>query len=106
MSLVAYSSSSSSSDETADDAPPPTKRPRQPPQSAGAKRILLPNTIKHLHFGGNAANEAASDTCLVADPHNGRIRSFAHERGNWATYAYIDCKSVARLCPNRFHALD
>lgn len=23
--------------------------------------------------------------------HEGRIRSFPHERGNWATYAYIPC---------------
>ncbi|EFN74479.1 UPF0406 protein CG16790, partial [Camponotus floridanus] len=24
--------------------------------------------------------------------HDGRIRSFKHERGNWATLVYIDCK--------------
>lgn len=24
--------------------------------------------------------------------HEGRLRSFAHERGNWATYVYIPCK--------------
>jgi hypothetical protein len=23
--------------------------------------------------------------------HDGRIRSFPHERGNWATYVYIPC---------------
>ncbi|XP_063917753.1 uncharacterized protein LOC135133306 isoform X3 [Zophobas morio] len=30
---------------------------------------------------------------VVDDPslHDGRIRSFAHERGNWVTYAYIPC---------------
>lgn len=26
--------------------------------------------------------------------HGGRIRSFKHERGNWATYVYLPCKSV------------
>ena len=31
---------------------------------------------------------------IVDDPsqHNGRIRSFKHERGNWSTLVYIDCK--------------
>lgn len=27
-----------------------------------------------------------------SEENNGRIRSFAHERGNWATYLYIPCK--------------
>lgn len=26
--------------------------------------------------------------------HGGRIRSFKHERGNWATYVYIPCESI------------
>lgn len=30
----------------------------------------------------------------VPDNHDGRIRSFQHERGNWATLVYIDCKST------------
>lgn len=27
--------------------------------------------------------------------HEGRIRSFAHERGNWASFVYIPCKSLS-----------
>lgn len=26
--------------------------------------------------------------------HGGRVRSFKHERGNWATYVYLPCKSI------------
>lgn len=26
-----------------------------------------------------------------SDLHKGRIRTFAHERGNWATYVYVPC---------------
>lgn len=28
-----------------------------------------------------------------SDLHGGRIRSFKHERGNWATYVYLPCKT-------------
>ena len=33
----------------------------------------------------------AEDTTHEDDPlnHDGRVRSFKHERGNWATYVYI-----------------
>lgn len=30
--------------------------------------------------------------------HGGRIRSFKHERGNWATYVYVPCKTRAQYC--------
>lgn len=26
------------------------------------------------------------------DLHNGRVRSFPHVRGNWATFVYVKCK--------------
>lgn len=26
--------------------------------------------------------------------HGGRIRSFKHERGNWATYVFFPCESI------------
>lgn len=32
-------------------------------------------------------NEVMDESSL----HDGRIRSFPHERGNWATYVYIPC---------------
>lgn len=39
------------------------------------------------------------DDKFVDNPtdHEGRLRSFAHERGNWATYVYIPCKLTLRL---------
>lgn len=32
-----------------------------------------------------------------ASAHNGRIRSFAHERGIWTTYVYITCESIISI---------
>lgn len=29
--------------------------------------------------------------------HDGRLRSFPHERGNWATYAYISCEYYSEI---------
>lgn len=36
---------------------------------------------------------------VMDDPnfHEGRIRSFPHERGNWATYVYIPCKYMIKV---------
>lgn len=31
--------------------------------------------------------------------HDGRIRSFPHERGNWSTYVYIPCRLNGKLRP-------
>lgn len=31
--------------------------------------------------------------------HGGRIRSFKHERGNWATYVYLPCECVSCVYP-------
>lgn len=28
--------------------------------------------------------------------HDGRVRSFKHERGNWATLIYINCKYLKK----------
>lgn len=37
---------------------------------------------------------SASKSTENSDPstHDGRVRTFAHERGIWATYVYIACK--------------
>lgn len=43
----------------------------------------LPNPFK-------SAEKTVEDT---SNEHNGRIRSFPHERGIWATYVYIQCKA-------------
>lgn len=39
--------------------------------------------------------------------HAGRIRSFKHERGNWATYVYLPCELVLLMlnCPTKVSLL-
>lgn len=51
-------------------------------------KIKLPNMIRNIQFGRPTIEELSA----AASSHDGRVRSFAHERGNWATYLYIDCK--------------
>lgn len=36
------------------------------------------------------------DAHVDDDPncHNGRVRTFAHERGNWATFVYVQCEKI------------
>ncbi|CAG9864653.1 unnamed protein product [Phyllotreta striolata] len=46
------------------------------------KRLPLPDSF----LRDNVVNEEHIDEPSL---HNGRIRSFAHERGNWATFVYI-----------------
>ncbi|KAG7473205.1 hypothetical protein MATL_G00093120 [Megalops atlanticus] len=93
--LVGYSSSSSSEEEEEEeendkrkrerkresDEPEPVCPARDPePRPPPARpRLPLPDVFR-------AAEEPQTD-----DPseHGGRVRSFQHERGNWATYVYI-----------------
>lgn len=48
--------------------------------------------IKNVHFGISRDLEDPAAAANDDSKHNGRRRSFAHERGNWATYIYIHCK--------------
>lgn len=54
-----------------------------------AFRSLLPNPLKLQIESQNAVENCGE--------YNGRKRSFPHERGIWATYVYIGCKSVPVL---------
>jgi hypothetical protein len=47
-------------------------------------RLPLPSAL-------NSMFPASEDQLDNPEEHDGRIRSFAHERGNWATYVYIPC---------------
>lgn len=69
MSLVNYSSSSSETEDSE------------------LEQMLLPKEIKQLN-GINNDNPLEDST----NQHDGRIRSFPHERGNWATFVSIPCK--------------
>ncbi|BFF89302.1 U6 snRNA phosphodiesterase [Drosophila madeirensis] len=87
MALVNYEGSSSSSSE--DDTPnlivKALKRPSGLPTAAA---LLGPKKPKPVD---EDADEVVDDPAL----HGGRIRSFKHERGNWATYVYVPAFACA-----------
>lgn len=56
-------------------------------------RLALPASI--LSLKGATYHEEVIDDPL---DHDGRIRSFKHERGNWATLIYIDYTTSDGLC--------
>ncbi|ALC46875.1 CG16790 [Drosophila busckii] len=78
LALVDYASSSSSEGEECT-RPAALKRP-----------ALLPTAVSLL--GAKAPKSSVDDAedCKEnPELHGGRIRSFKHERGNWATYVYV-----------------
>lgn len=54
-------------------------------------RLPLPGCL--LTMFPEELDPQAEDTSL----HGGRIRSFKHERGNWATYVYLPCESIVLI---------
>lgn len=52
-------------------------------------RLPLPSTINQLFLGSPDVNSAPEDNPNL---HEGRIRSFPHQRGNWSTYVYVPCE--------------
>jgi Uncharacterised conserved protein len=48
---------------------------------------LLPLPIEVSNMFSTSQKDHQDDPAL----HGGRIRSFAHERGNWASLVYIPC---------------
>ncbi len=73
--LVAYSDSS----EGEENSPPIKKK----------KKLVLSNPIKDVQIGQDLE-------CHEDDPslHEDRIRTFAHVRGNWASYIYIQPEDI------------
>ncbi|XP_054287241.1 U6 snRNA phosphodiesterase 1 [Macrosteles quadrilineatus] len=51
-----------------------------------ANRLPLPSTISQLYEKSSVPNESPQDNPTL---HDGRIRSFPHERGNWSTYVFV-----------------
>ncbi|XP_070763554.1 U6 snRNA phosphodiesterase 1 isoform X1 [Enoplosus armatus] len=96
--LVGYSSSSEEESEAADpnkscsrkcqeeddgnDGDPVRKKPKIE-QQAPKTRLPLPGCL--LAMFPEEVDSQTEDSAL----HGGRIRSFKHERGNWATYVYL-----------------
>ncbi|XP_045462546.1 U6 snRNA phosphodiesterase [Harmonia axyridis] len=78
--LVQYGNDGESSEE---DVPGPNVSTKRRFKEENPKRLPLPDCIKKI-----------DGPTWVDDPskHQGRIRSFKHERGNWATFVYIPCE--------------
>eukprot|EP00099_Drosophila_melanogaster_P022436 NP_649911.1 uncharacterized protein Dmel_CG16790, isoform A [Drosophila melanogaster] len=84
MALVDYGGSSSSASEDED-----CTENIQTPALITLKRPALPKAATLLGPKKPKPEEFVED--VVDDPaeHGGRMRSFKHERGNWATYVYV-----------------
>lgn len=50
-------------------------------------RLPPPSALLNLFNDKN--KNSKDDLEDTPDQHNGRIRSFAHERGNWASYVFV-----------------
>lgn len=90
--LVVYSSSSeeedtSSSQRDGEDACPAKKKAKVE-QLPNKPKLPLPHSV--LNMFPDDLNAETEDSSL----HGGRIRSFKHERGNWATYVYLPYNPV------------
>ncbi|KAJ8975046.1 hypothetical protein NQ317_010558 [Molorchus minor] len=80
------------SDSSDDEVPGPrvaAKRPYKNDQHEPCPKRLQKLPVPDICIKNASANEE-----YVDDPtsHDGRIRTFLHERGNWATYIYIPFK--------------
>lgn len=55
---------------------------------------------KNFPLPSNLLSWMTDDSEIKEDPdkHDGRIRSFKHERGNWATFVYIKCEKFNIIC--------
>ncbi|KAM7362315.1 U6 snRNA phosphodiesterase 1 [Cochliomyia hominivorax] len=86
MILVDYSSSSESDNEKCEENVKITTKINDASKTQ-SNRPLLPQA-NSLLGKRKIKNE---DDDVIDDPskHDGRIRSFKHERGNWATYVYV-----------------
>ncbi|XP_030059443.1 U6 snRNA phosphodiesterase 1 isoform X2 [Microcaecilia unicolor] len=98
--LVGYSSSSSSEDETSAQISGCYEKVQKKNSSDGElgksevlhdvpqtrSQICLPVPDSVLNMFQDSKEEHCSDDSAQ---HGGRVRSFPHERGNWATYVYM-----------------
>ncbi|KAA0724526.1 U6 snRNA phosphodiesterase [Triplophysa tibetana] len=95
--IVNYSSSSSEEEAERDDASPPQKRTKPDSETRGEHmnhgslqkkdtltRLPLPESVREMF---RESEEQWTDKS--EEVHGGRLRSFQHERGNWATYVYF-----------------
>ncbi|XP_044748014.1 U6 snRNA phosphodiesterase [Coccinella septempunctata] len=79
--LAYYGNDGESSDE---DVPGPNVSTKRRFKEEVRQRLPVPECMKKI-----------DSPTWIDDPseHQGRIRSFKHERGNWATFVYVPCES-------------
>lgn len=65
-------------------------RPQFPFRRAAGSSLPLPDSVQRM-FRDEEEKERVVDDC---SKHGGRLRTFPHERGNWATHVYMPCKSL------------
>ncbi|XP_069409001.1 U6 snRNA phosphodiesterase 1 isoform X3 [Ovis canadensis] len=82
--LVGYSSSGSEDEAEAGDRVRPGAEGRSRGQSPlPGQRLPVPDSVLHMFAG---TEEGPVDDSAQ---HGGRVRTFPHERGNWATHIYV-----------------
>uniref|UniRef100_A0AC11DBQ2 U6 snRNA biosis phosphodiesterase 1 n=1 Tax=Ovis aries TaxID=9940 RepID=A0AC11DBQ2_SHEEP len=82
--LVGYSSSGSEDEAEAGDRVRPGAEGRSRGQSPlPGQRLPVPDSVLHMFAG---TEEGPVDDSAQ---HGGRVRTFPHERGNWATHVYV-----------------
>jgi len=57
------------------------------------EKLPVPDTLRNMFSTSGLPYSSHSALMDDSDQHEGRIRSFPHVRGNWASYAYINCKN-------------
>ncbi|XP_067651135.1 U6 snRNA phosphodiesterase 1-like [Haliotis asinina] len=111
LSVVEYSSSSDENDshDSTEATLPPTASDKRPASTANDTRdckrlktgepvlrkdqlLPLPSAIQKLYDDGTEKSHKEDSS-----KHGGRIRSFAHVEGNWATFVYIPVTPDDRL---------
>lgn len=91
LNLLCDYGSDDTSDESDKDNSIPLKKPKLPtPNLSGVSTVVL-------------SEEHIDDPSL----HNGRIRTFSHVRGNWATFVYIEYPNKDKLLKiiNKLHTV-
>ncbi|XP_059238265.1 U6 snRNA phosphodiesterase 1 isoform X2 [Mustela nigripes] len=86
--LVGYSSSGSEDEDEAEAAAGALARPgaggcRRSQSPLPSQRLPVPDSVLHMFL--DTEGEPEDDQ----EKHGGRVRTFPHERGNWATHVYV-----------------
>ncbi|XP_045843650.1 U6 snRNA phosphodiesterase isoform X2 [Meles meles] len=86
--LVGYSSSGSEDEDEAEAAAGAQARPgaggcRRSQSPLPSQRLPVPDSVLHMFL--DTEGEPEDDQ----EKHGGRVRTFPHERGNWATHVYV-----------------